>query len=169
MYNRVLLSINNVEGSYMKKTFLLIILLWANTAHADQLSFGFNSPAFSGNGYSAHVLTIHQIEQQRKDKIAADIQAELDRADREYRSTNAYKFQNNLESRIYAQLSRQIADTLFGEGGSVALDEWAEVETPFGDTIKWKRSTDDRIYVAVFNSNGDCISEFDVPVGEFAF
>lgn len=154
----------------MKRTILFAAAIcWASSASSDQMSFSFNSPAFSGNGYSNHVLTIHQLEQQRKDKIGVDRQAEIDQAERDYRNTNAYKFQNNLESRIYAQLSRQIADNLFGEGGSVEVDEWAEAETPFGDTIRWKRGSDNRIYVEVYDSNGDLTSSFDVPVGEFAF
>ena len=153
----------------MKNTIAIIAVLCAGTASADSMSFSFNSPAFSGNGYSTHVLTIHQLEQQRKDKLAADEQALIDSAERDLRNTNAYKFQNNLESRIYAQLSRQIADNLFGEGGSVTVGEWAEAETPFGDAIRWKRSVDDRIYVEVYDSNGDLTSSFDVPVGEFAF
>ena len=153
----------------MKYAIVAAVLLWAGTASADSMSFSFNSPAFSGNGYSTHVLTIHQLEQQRKDKLAADEQSLIDSAERDYRNTNAYKFQNNLESRIYAQLSRQIADNLFGEGGTVVVDEWAEAETPFGDAIRWKRSVDDRIYVEVYDSNGDLTSSFDVPVGEFAF
>ena len=134
-----------------------------------ELVFSFNSPAFSGNGYSTHVLTIHQLEQQRKDKIAADAQAEIAQAERDYRNTNAYKFQNNLESRIYAQLSRQIADNLFGEGGTTTIGEWAEAETPFGDNIRWMRDVDNRIYVEVYDSSGELTSSFDVPVGEFAF
>lgn len=154
----------------MKRIATVLVLLAGTTSvGADQLTFGFNSPAFSGNGYSTHVLTIHQLEQQRKDKIEADRQAEIDQAERDLRNTNAYKFQNNLESRIYAQLSRQIADNLFGEGGSVEIGEWAEAETPFGDNIRWMRDVDNRIYVEVYNSNGELTSSFDVPVGEFAF
>ena len=153
----------------MKKLLATVLMLLPVTASANDLVFGFNSPAFSGNGYSTHVLTIEQIERQRKDKIKADEQAEIDRAEREFRNTNAYKFQNNLESRIYAQLSRQIADNLFGEGGSVEVGEWAEAATPFGDNIRWMRDIDNRIYVEVYDSNGDLTSAFDVPVGEFAF
>jgi hypothetical protein len=152
----------------MKKLFWIVPIFLANTANAE-LVFQFNSPAFSGNGYSTHVLTIEQLEQQRRDKIRADTQAEIDRAERDYRNTNAYKFQNNLESRIYAQLSRQIADALFGDGGTTVIGEWAEAATPFGDNIRWKRDIDDRIYVEVYNSNGELTSSFDVPVGEFAF
>lgn len=152
----------------MKNTLLIAFLLIGTTASAEQV-FQFNSPAFNGNGYSTHVLTVHQLEQQRRDKIIADEQASIDRQDRELRNSNAYKFQNNLESRIYAQLSRQIADNLFGEGGSVEVGEWAEAETPFGDRIRWMRGDDNRIYVEVYDSNGDLASSFDVPVGEFAF
>jgi hypothetical protein len=46
--------------------------------------------------------------------------------------------------------------------------EWYTSETPFGDTVSWKRD-DNRIYVKVEDSNGDVVAEFDVPVGEFAF
>lgn len=152
----------------MKKTLLITFLCLGTTASAEQV-FQFNSPAFSGNGYGTHVLTIHQLEQQRKDKIAADEIAEVERLEREFRNTNLYKFQNNLESRIYAQLSRQIADNLFGEGGTSVIGEWAETETPFGDRIRWMRGDDDRIYVEIYDSNGDLASSFDVPVGEFAF
>jgi hypothetical protein len=163
----------------MKKIVLVAFFL-ATPAQAE-LTFNFNSPAFSGNGYSTHVLTIHQLEQQRKDKIAADAQAEIDRAERDVRNTNAYKFQNNLESRIYAQLSRQIADELFGEGTPPAFtdtnkdgkidinDDWISAQTPFGDTIEWFRGTDSRIYVRVLDSNNDIVAEFDVPTGDLAF
>lgn len=154
----------------MKSLILSISLaLFVCSPAAAELVFDFNSPAFNGNGYSTHVLTIHQLEQQRKDKLEADRQAEIDRLEREHRNSNAYKFQNNLESRIYAQLSRQIADALFGEGGTTVIGEWAEAETPFGDNIRWMRGVDDRIYVEVYDSNGELTSAFDVPVGEFAF
>ena len=63
----------------------------APVANAGELTFQFNSPAFSGNGYSAHVLTIEQLEQQRKEKIASDAQAALEKAEREVKNTNSYK------------------------------------------------------------------------------
>jgi len=137
---------------------------------AGELVQEFKSPAFSGIGYSSHVLTIEQIEAQRKQKIKDDARAAEEKAERERQSTNAYKFQNNLESRIYAQLSKQIADSLFGEGADTsATDVWYDATTPFGDTVKWMRGTDDRIYVEIYDSNNTLIAQFDVPVGEFAF
>jgi hypothetical protein len=151
-----------------KITTIIVTALLASQAYAGELTHDFKSPSFSGQGYSTHVLTIHQLEQQRKDKNKEDAQAAIDKAEREAKSTNMYKFKNNLESRIYAQLSKNIADSLFGEGGDVVDGQWAESETPFGDTIKWKRENG-VIYVEIYDSNGDLASEFETPVGDFAF
>jgi hypothetical protein len=153
----------------MKYTIALgAMLVFAGSTFATELVHEFKSPAFSGIGYSSHVLTIEQLESNRKKAIKDEEKAELDRADRELKSTNAYKFKNNLESRIYAQLSKQISDSIFGESATSGNTEWVSSATPFGDTIKWKRE-DNRIYVRVTNSNNDVVAEFDVPVGEFAF
>ena len=151
-----------------KITTTVLMCLIATTVYAGELTHNFKNPSFSGQGYSTHVLTIHQLEQQRKDKNKEDAQAAIDKAEREAKSTNMYKFKNNLESRIYAQLSKNIADSLFGEGGDIVDGEWAESETPFGDTIKWKRENG-VIYVEIYDSNGDLASEFETPVGDFAF
>jgi hypothetical protein len=152
----------------MIKKLLSLVLLMPSLALSSELVHEFKSPAFSGIGYSSHVLTIEQLESNRKQKIKDDQKAVEERADRDYKSTNAYKFKNNLESRIYAQLSKQISDSIFGEASTGADTDWVSSATPFGDTIKWKRESD-RIYVQVTNSNNDVVAEFDVPVGEFAF
>ena len=155
--------------TYFARYLTLLFICAASSGNTSDLTFKFNSPAFSGIGYSSHVLTIEQLEANRKQEIKDNKQVELDRAERDLKSTNAYKFKNNLESRIYATLSKQIADNMFGEGATIADDTWYESETPFGDTVKWKRGTDARIYVIITDSNGDVVAEFDVPVGEFAF
>jgi hypothetical protein len=152
----------------MKKEIFVALVCLAGTANASEIIHEFKSPAFSGVGYSSHVLTIEQLESNRRQKIKDDIKAEEEKAEREYKSTNAYKFKNNLESRIYAQLSKQISDSIFGEDATGEDTDWVSTSTPFGDTIKWKRE-DSRIYVKVTDSNGDTVAEFDVPVGEFAF
>jgi hypothetical protein len=152
----------------MKKTLVIVSLWLASTSNASELVHEFKSPAFSGIGYSSHVLTIEQLESNRKQKIKDDQKAAEEKAERDYKSTNAYKFKNNLESRIYAQLSKQISDSIFGESATGEDTDWVTTATPFGDTIKWKRE-DSRIYVIVTDSNGDTMAEFDVPVGEFAF
>ena len=154
---------------YSRHIFTTLLFICATSVSASELTYDFKSPAFSGNGYSTHVLTIEQLEANRRQKLKDDEQADADKAEREYKATNAYKFKNNLESRIYATLSKQIADNMFGEGATIVDDTWYESETPFGDNVKWKRGSDDRIYVVITDSNGDTVAEFDVPVGEFAF
>ncbi len=154
----------------MRKTIITMaatVSMLGINATASELVHTFKSPAFSGQGYSSHVLTIEQLESNRKRQNQEDARSEQDRIQRELRNTNAYKFQNNLESRIYAQLSRQIADQLFGENVSIA-DASGTVETPFGDKITWSR-IDNNIQVTVTDSNGDVLSSFSVPVGSFAF
>jgi hypothetical protein len=150
----------------MKLGLAIILLSGAFMVSASELTFEFKSPAFSGQGYSSHILTIEQLEANRRQKIKDDAQAELDRLDREYKNTNAYKFKNNLESRIYAQLSRQIADQIFS--GVAGSQDEGKSETPFGDTITWKREGN-IITVIVKDSNGDELANFSVPVGSFAF
>jgi hypothetical protein len=147
--------------------FVVAFLFMASTAYADNLSFKYKSPAFNGNGYSAHVLTVEQLEANRRSDNDKKAKALQDEADRDMRSTNTWKFQNNLESRIYSQLSKQISDSLFGEGAT-ADDAEGEVTTPFGDTVAWSR-INDVISVTVSDSNGDVLSTFSVPVGDFAF
>jgi hypothetical protein len=153
----------------MKLLYSILLFITANSAMASDLTFDFKSPAFSGIGYSSHILTIEQLESNRKKEIQDDKIAAEEKAERELKSTNAYKFKNNLESRIYATLSKQIADNMFGEGATIVDDTWYESETPFGDNVKWMRGIDNRIYVVITDSNGDIVAEFDVPVGEFAF
>lgn len=150
------------------KKYLFFLLIAPTLAFAGDLVHQFSSPAFSGNGYSTHVLTIDQLERQRDKENRDEAQAALDKAEREYKSSNLYKFKNNLESRIYAQLSKQIADAMFGEDASAGDTDWVESETPFGDRVRWKRYDGD-IYVEIYDSNGDLASEFQTPVGDFAF
>ena len=94
----------------MKLLLSVLLFITATTAAASDLTFDFKSPAFNGVGYSSHVLTIEQLEANRKQKLKDDAKADADEAERDYKSTNAYKFKNNLESRIYATLSKQIAE-----------------------------------------------------------
>ena len=59
---------------------LLAILVWSPIVNATPISdYGFKSPSFSGSGYSSHVLTIENQEFTRRQQVAKDIQAALDR------------------------------------------------------------------------------------------
>ena len=83
---------------------------------AAPLDFNFKSPAFNGIGYSSHVLTIENQEHTREKERADAVQAALDKAAADQKNTNIAKFMNNLESRIYAQISQNVATAMFANG-----------------------------------------------------
>jgi len=140
--------------------FLLLIFPFINSAKAEQI-FQFNNPSFSGVGYSSHVLTLEQLQAQRKQKIKDDQKSEQERIVREANSTNLQKFLNNFEARVYAELSKRMADELFSESGATTgtLDF-------MGTTITWvKEGTD--VNLTILNPNGGK-TEIIVPIGSFS-
>jgi hypothetical protein len=124
--------------------------------------YTFKSPSFNGNGYSAHVLTIENQEHNRRDAIEKEIQAALDKEKNEAKNTNISKFLNNLESRIYAQISQNVATAMFADGGSNAGTLNFE-----GNIINWtKSSTEITLNVTDYVGSTTSIS---IPLGSFQF
>jgi hypothetical protein len=145
----------------MKAVFCAMILAACTAASATELTFQFNSPAFSGIGYSSHALTIEQLETQRRKAIADAAKAAADQAARDAKNTNLAKFLVNVESRIYAQLSKQLADAMFADGGnSGALDFQ-------GTNISWLKTATD-VTLTITDANGNR-TEITVPIASFAF
>ena len=93
----------------------MLIMFWSVGSIADEIVFKFNSPSFSGIGTSSHYLTIQNQEFNRKEALKAEIKALQDQIERDKENTTLARFIRNLESRIYAQLSRQLVENLFGE------------------------------------------------------
>ena len=48
---------------------LIFIMMLGATAQASELTHEFGNPAFSGNGYSQHVLSIEQLQYSRKNDV----------------------------------------------------------------------------------------------------
>ena len=96
--------------------------------------YQFKSPSFNGVGYSSHVLTIENQEFTRRVQVQKDVQAALDKAKADANNTNIAKFLNNLESRIYAQISQNLATAMFANGGSNSGTLNFE-----GNTIFWSK------------------------------
>lgn len=124
--------------------------------------YTFKSPSFNGNGYSAHILTIENQEHNRRDAIKKEIQAALDKAKNDANNTNISKFLNNLESRIYAQISQNVATAMFAEGGSTSGTLNFE-----GNIINWtKSSTEITLNVTDYVGSSTSVS---IPLGSFQF
>jgi phage tail sheath protein FI len=132
-------------------------------ATAQDLTFGYKNPSFhSGNGYSNHVLSVEQLRFSREKDIKEKKEQEQKEADRQATQNTVKKFLVNVESRIYAQLSKQLVDNMFGEGS--ATSGTAEIE---GNIVYWEK-VDGNINIRITESDGT-VTTMSVPVGDFAF
>jgi|TARA_R100000655_G_scaffold10329_1_gene24935 hypothetical protein len=146
-------------------TIIAIIILSTiviSTVEADEMTHKFKNPSFSGIGTSSHYLTIENQEFNRKEAIREEIKAYVEDLEREAENTTLARFIRNLESRIYAQLSRQLVDSLFGETAS----EFGTLELE-GNTIEYKVE-DDKVTLIITDEEGNT-TEITVPLGSFTF
>lgn len=164
----------------MKKIITSISLLMLSTVSAAaELQFNFNSPAFNGNGYGTYVLTIKQLEDQAvsNNKAAADALAAKAKA--EAANTPQAQFVANLQSRIYAQLAKQLTDSLFGTTGApsctaaTAGSICGSIPDLAGNAVTWKLgvgSDQGMIIITIANlSDPSQTTTMKIPSGTFAF
>ena len=146
----------------MKLLLSIACSLFLNTISADEMLFKFKSPSFSGNGTSAHYLTIENQEHSRDEKIKEEIQAYKEELVRDQNNTTLARFIRNLESRIYAELSRQLVDNMFGEtkseSGSFTLE---------GNKVDY--STDGSFVSLKITDTEGGETTITVPIGSFTF
>ncbi len=141
---------------------LVISLVISVDLCASQLTHTFKSPSFNGNGFSAHVLTIENQEFSRQKAIKEKKEAAERQAARDIANTNLSKFMKNVESRIYAQLSKQLVDSMFGEDASTSGSVTFE-----GTTISYAKSSE-TVELTIMETNGST-TVITVPVGDFTF
>ena len=138
-------------------------LLWiALPITADQMTHKFKSPSFNGINTSSHYLTIENQEFNRKADIAAEIKAYKEELERDAENTTLARFIRNLESRIYAELSRQLVNNLFGE--TMSTEGILELE---GNTIQYFVDGD-FITLIITDADGNSTT-ITLPVGSFSF
>ena len=157
----------------VKSMTTAVLIIASSMVGAAELQHNFNSPSFSGIGYSSHVLTLHQLETQARDKNKAAADAIKAKAESDALNTTQAKFQANLESRIYSQLAKQITDSLFGVNGvpvcsANSLGNCGQMEVA-GNNITWK-VVGTNIVVRIENVlDPRQYTEITVPSGTFGF
>ena len=152
--------------------FSLVIL----PVKSSELTFIFKNPSFSGVGYSSHVLSIEQLQFQREQAVIDDKTAAEKAADRAAKNTTLSKFVTNVESRIFANLSKQMVDNMFGtncteDAGTEELEcpLNGTATLPDGSVVSWEKDTTlDTITLTVTDATGT-ITQLIVPVGDFKF
>ena len=141
---------------------IIIVMFVVLSVQADEMTHKFKNPSFSGQNTSSHYLTIENQEFNRKETIREEIRAYTEDLEREAENTTLARFIRNLESRIYAQLSRQLVDSLFGETAS----DFGVLELE-GNTIEY-RVEDDKVTLIITDEEGNT-TEITVPLGSFTF
>tara|TARA_Y100001972_G_C7575261_1_gene288694 strand:- start:365 stop:865 length:501 start_codon:yes stop_codon:yes gene_type:complete len=110
---------DKLEISLLMTIFMISILAISNPIDAAPITHKFKNPSFSGVGTGAHYLTIENQEHSRKKAIEDAMEAARKAAERDAENTTMAKFIRNLESRIYAQLSKQLVESMFSNDTSV--------------------------------------------------
>ena len=140
----------------------LIIGIFVQNLKADQIVHKFKSPSFNGVNTSSHYLTIENQTFNRKMTIKEELKALQEEIERDKENTTLARFLRNLESRIYAQLSRQLVDALFGE--TPQTEGTIELE---GNTIEYT-SDGQFITLKITDADGNT-TEITLPIGSFTF
>ena len=150
---------------------IIILLMLCVPAYGSELTHEFGNPSFSGKGYSQHALSIEQLSYSRKQDVKKDAKSAASQAERDENNTTINKFIKNVESRIYANLSKQLVDNMFGTNCDSTVTTCpttgtAEVE---GSTIYWvKDTTTDIITLTITDTSGN-VTTMSVPLGDFKF
>ena len=142
--------------------FILFIGIIAINLKADTITHKFKSPSFSGVGTSSHYLTIENQQYTRKLTIKEEIKALQDEIEREKENSTLARFLRNLQSRVFAEISRNLVANLFGE-----TPQNEGVITLEGNTIEY---TSDGVTLTLKITEADgTVTEIIIPIGTFTF
>lgn len=146
---------------------ILVLCLFCSPLYAD-ITHKFKNPSFSGIGTGAHYLTIENQEHSRKKSIEDALDAAAASAEREANNTTMAKFIRNLESRIYAQMSKQLVESMFSNDEAVRYGSFV-LE---GSTVTYEVITNEDgtefIKMTITDSEGSS-TVIEIPVGSGYF
>ena len=167
MPKKVLSKKDREEQNFLHKIIIIVgVILIAGVisvnVQADQITHKFKSPSFNGVNTSSHYLTIENQEFNRRQTIKDELKAAIEEAERDKENSTVQRFIRNFESRVYAELSRQLIANLFGEtpsdSGVISLE---------GNTIEY--STDgDFLTLRITEADGT-VTVITIPIGSFTF
>jgi len=146
----------------VKISVKISLLLVVSNLFADEIVYKFKSPSFSGINSSSHYLTIENQEATRRQTKIEEAQSLIEEAEREESNSTLSRFIRNFESRVYAQLSRQLVEQLFGENPST--EGKLELE---GNILEYTVEAE-VITLTITDENGD-ITTISVPTASFTF
>ena len=159
---------DKIEISLLMAIFMISILAISNPLDAAPITHKFKNPSFSGVGTGAHYLTIENQEHSRKKAIKDAMEAARKAAEREADNTTMAKFIRNLESRIYAQLSKQLVESMFSNDDSVRFGSF----TLEGNVVTYEVITNadgtEYIKMTIVGEDGTT-TVIEIPIGSGNF
>ena len=163
-----------VAGGGIIALFIGLMFFAVIRASASELVYEFHSPSFSGIGWSTHMLSLEQLQHNRKEDIRERAEAQERKEEREENNTTINKFIKNVESRIYANLSKQLVDNMFAQPGEdcegddcdAPLAGEAKIE---GSTLVWIKDPDMGTITLTITGEDGSTTEMTIPVGDFGF
>ena len=159
---------DKVEVGLLGTIFIISILAVSPNMNADVVH-KFKNPSFSGVGTGAHYLTIENQEHSRKNAIKDAMEAARKAAERDAENTTMAKFIRNLESRIYAQLSKQLVESMFSNDDSVRFGSFVlEGNTVTYEVITNADGTEYIKMTIVAEDGTSTVIEIPIGTGNFA-
>ena len=158
-----------------KNIMAIAATLMVSTVAQAELVHQFKNPAFSGVGFSSHVLTIDSIEKSRRDAIEADKKAAIAKAEAELLNTPLNRFMSLFQSQVYAQLATQLSNNLFqnrcaaADGSAIpgCVNPTTGNFNLDGNTVTWAKAND-KVTLTVVDAKGT-VTRVVVPIASFGF
>jgi len=159
-------------GAGIMAIFIGLMFFAMTKSLASDLVHEFHSPSFSGIGWSTHMLSLEQLQHNRKEDLRDRGEAQDRQDERDEKNKTINKFIKNVESRIYANLSKQLVDNMFAscadddESCTESLTGTADIE---GSMLVWTKDPDLGTITLVITDADGTTSTMVVPVGDFGF
>lgn len=152
----------------MKLRIVSLLLLCTGIVNAEPIVHKFKNPSFSGVGTGAHYLTIENQETSRKKQIEDSLEAARKAAEREADNTTLSKFIRNLESRIYAQLAKQLVDNMFSNENPVRFGSFVLEGSTVTYEVLTSEDGTEYIKMTIVDENGST-TVIEIPIGTGTF
>ena len=151
------------------KTIIIKTTLLCTTAISLQAvattiaDYSFKSPSFNGQGYGTYNLTIENEQYTRQQAILSALESAKQAAKADAKNQPINQFLTNLESRVYAQISQNLATAMFANGGT----NNSGTLNFEGNTIFWSKDGQ-MVNLQVTDSVGN-VTSVAIPLGQFTF
>ena len=153
----------------IKQVILTGIAVWASSTYGTPINdYSFKSPAFNGSGYGTYVLTVENEQYTRSQAILSALESAKQAALADAKNQPINQFLTNLESRIYAQVSQNVATQMFAGGACTGTAACGGTINFQGNTLSWiKDPVNPTNILLTVRDNAGNATIINVPLNSF--